>query len=278
VRASAEATSARLGVDPAVDRWLACLPLAHVGGLGVVTRALATGTPLEVQDGFDAARVEEAATLRGATLVSLVATALRRVDASLFRTIVLGGAAAPPELPANVVPTYGMTETGGGVVYDGVPLDGVEVRVDDDGGLEVRGPMLLRAYRDGSVPLDGDGWLATGDHGAVDPATGRVTVRGRARDLIISGGENVWPAAVEAVLAAHPKVAEVAVVGRADEEWGERVVAVVVATDPDEPPTLGELRDAVKARLASFAAPRELRLVDALPRTALGKVRRYEVE
>lgn len=278
VRASAAATSARLGIDPTVDRWLACLPLAHVGGLGVVTRALLTGTPLEVHDGFEAARVEEAATRRGATLVSLVATALRRVDAALFRTVVLGGAAAPPVLPANVVTTYGMTETGGGVVYDSVPLDGVGVRVDDAGGLELRGPMLLRTYRDGTVPLDADGWFATGDRGLFDPATGHVTVLGRARDLIISGGENVWPAAVEAVLAAHPKVAEVAVVGRADEEWGERVVAVVVAADPDEPPTLDELRDAVKARLAPFAAPRELQLVTELPRTSLGKVRRYEVE
>ena len=155
VAASARATSDRLAVDPAADRWLACLPLAHVGGLSVVTRALVTGTPLTLHDGFDAAAVEAAARA-GATLVSLVPTALRRVDPAAFRTVVLGGSAMPPHLPPNAVTTYGMTETGSGVVYDGVPLDGVEVRIVD-GEVHLRGPMLLRAYRDGGDPTDADG-------------------------------------------------------------------------------------------------------------------------
>src|SRR5437879_3032321 len=116
VEASARATSDRLAVDPARDTWLSYLPLAHIGGLSVVTRALVTGTPLT----FD---VEA-----GATLVSLVPTQLRRLDARAFRTIVLGGAAPPEDRPANCVVTYGMTETGSGVVYDGVPLAGVQVR------------------------------------------------------------------------------------------------------------------------------------------------------
>jgi o-succinylbenzoate---CoA ligase len=285
VRASAEATSARLGVDPDRDRWLACLPLAHVGGLSVVTRALATGTPLVVHDGFDAAAVTAAAGPDApggpVTLVSLVATALRRVDPALFRAVVLGGSAMPPDLPPNAVATYGMTETGSGVVYDGVPLDGVEVRTVDEAGLpapegtiELRGPMLLRAYRDGTDPRRPDGWFPTGDAGAWDPDAGRVRVFGRTGDLVITGGENVWPVAVERVLGAHPAVAEVAVVGRPDPEWGQRVVAIVVPADPASPPGLDALRDAVKAELPAYAAPRELVLAEALPRTALGKVAR----
>jgi o-succinylbenzoate---CoA ligase len=275
VTASAHATSARLSVDPTRDRWLACLPLAHVGGLSVVTRATITGTPLVVHDGFDAASVDASAVEEGVTLVSLVATALRRIDASRFRAVVLGGSAAPSVLPSNVVATYGMTETGSGIVYDGAPLDGVDVRVDPASGeIAVRGAMLLRCYRDGRDPKDSEGWLHTGDIGAWDAEASRLVVHGRAGDLIITGGENVWPAPVEAVLAAVPGVAEVAVVGRPDEEWGQRVVALVVPADPTRPPTLDTLRDAVKAQLAPWAAPRELELVAALPRTNLGKVRR----
>lgn len=275
VAASARATSTRLGVDPTHHRWLACLPLAHVGGLSVVTRAIVTGTPFEVHDGFHPALVADAAR-RGATHVSLVATALQRVDPSAFRCIVLGGAAPPADLPPNVVTTYGMTETGSGVVYDGVPLDGVDVRAVD-GELQIRGPMLLRAYRDGTDPKNHDGWLGTGDLGDIDPTSGLVRVFGRSGDLIITGGENVWPAPVERVLHAHPKVAEVAIVGRPDPEWGHRVVAVVVPVDPHDPPTLGELRDHAKRQLPAFAAPREVDLVAALPRTPLGKVLRRDL-
>jgi O-succinylbenzoic acid--CoA ligase len=275
VAASARATSARLGVDPAADRWLACLPLAHVGGLSVVTRALATGTPLSVHDGFDAGAVEAAARA-GATLVSLVPTALRRVDPALFRVVVLGGSAMPPELPPNAVATYGLTETGSGVVYDGVPLDGVEVDVVN-AEIRLRCPMLLRAYRDGTDPRDADGWFPTGDAGIWDAASGRLRVLGRIGDVIVTGGEKVWPAAVERVLAAHPDVGEAAVVGVPDHEWGARVVAVVVPQDRARPPALADLRDAVKAELPAYAAPRELRIVDALPRTGLGKVARADL-
>jgi o-succinylbenzoate---CoA ligase len=272
VAASARATSRRLGVDPATDRWLACLPLAHVGGLSVVTRALVTGTPLTVHDGFDAGAVAGAARA-GCTLVSLVPTALRRVDPALFRTVVLGGSAMPPDLPPNVVATYGMTETGSGVVYDGRPLDGVEVRVVD-GEVQLRGPMLLRAYRDGTDPRTPDGWYPTGDAGEWDAGAGRLRVFGRTGDLIVTGGENVWPAAVERVLGRLPGVAEVAVTGAPDPEWGRRVVALVVPADPADPPSLDDLRDAVRRELPAYAAPRELRLVRSLPRTSLGKVAR----
>ena len=261
IEASARATSARLRVDPARDVWLSYLPLAHIGGLSVVTRALVTGTPLTFD--LDA----------GATLVSLVPTQLRRVDPSAFRVVVLGGAAPPDQRPTNCVVTYGMTETGSGVVYDGVPLDGVEVRVVG-GELHVRGPMLLRAHRDGRDPKDADGWLPTGDAGRID-GDGRVHVDGRIADVIVTGGEKVWPDPVERVLRRLPGIADVAVAGRADAEWGERVVAWIVPSG--SPPSLGAVRDAVKTELAPWCAPKELVIVDDLPRTALGKVRRGEL-
>ncbi|MFP5320326.1 MAG: class I adenylate-forming enzyme family protein [Acidimicrobiia bacterium] len=272
VAASAEATSAALGVDPARHRWLACLPLSHVGGLSVVTRAWRTGTPLEVHDGFDAAAVDDAAR-RGATHVSLVGTALGRIDATAWERIVLGGSAPPPDRPANSVATYGMTETGSGVVYDGHPIGGVELRIDD-GEVLVRGPMVATRYRDGSPVVDEDGWLRTGDLGRLDD--GVLTVFGRRGDLIITGGENVHPDPVEQRLRAHPAVADAAVVGRPDAEWGQRVVAVVELAPGAEPPALEELRDWVREVLPAFAAPKELE-VRPLPRTALGKVRRAEV-
>lgn len=277
VRASAAATSSHLAVDPSVDRWLACLPLAHVGGLGVVTRALLTGTPLTAHGGFDPDAVARAARVDGCTLVSLVPTALRRLPpdvATSFRVIVLGGSSMPDELPSNVVTTYGMTETAGGIVYDGRPLDGVEVRIVD-GAIEVRAPMVLRCYRDGTDPKRADGWLPTGDAGEL--AQDRLVVHGRIGDVVVTGGEKVWPAAVERVLARHPSVAEVAVVGRPDTEWGARVVAVVVPRRGAVPPTLDALREHVRAELPAYAAPRELELVDELPRTTIGKVRRADL-
>ena len=275
IAASAEATSARLDVEPATDRWLACLPLAHVGGLSVVTRALHTGTPLTVLPAPDPAAVEQAVRGGGATLVSLVATALARLDASAFRAVVLGGAAPPAGLPANAHTTWGMTETGSGVIYDRRPLDGVELAVVD-GELHVRGPMLARAYRDGTATLDAEGWLRTGDAATIE-ADGRLRVAGRMGDVIVTGAEMVWPEPVEAVLRTAPGVAAVAVAGRPDPEWGHAVVAWVVPTDPAAPPTLAELRAAVKAVLPPWAAPRRLVVVAALPLTALGKVRRGEL-
>lgn len=275
VAAHARAVHQRLGVDPTEDRWLACLPLAHLGGLGVVLRSLLTGTPVDVLPSFDVLEVASAPRRLGTTLVSLVPTALDRIDPAPFGWVVLGGAADLVARPANVVHTYGLTETGGGVVYEGVPLPGVTVRVDERGAIAVSGPTLARGLRaaDGQVTAvaDADGWLATGDLGAWSP-DGRLTVHGRADDLIVTGGENVWPATVEAALSGHPALAEVAVVGRPDREWGSVVVAVAVPVAGAAPPSLDELRDHVRGELPAFAAPRRLVLVDALPRTALGKV------
>ena len=256
VRWAADTTNAALAVDPAADEWLVQLPLAHVGGLGVVTRALLSGTPMtfDPDDPF-------------ATLTAAVPTQLERADHSRFRKVLVGGSADWRQRGANVVRTYGLTESFGGVVYDGVPLPGVEVRVVD-GEVQLRCGSLLRCYADGTVPLV-DGWLPTGDEGTWDGE--RLTVLGRRGDVIVTGGEKVWPDPVERVLRTVEGVADVAVVGRPDDEWGQVVTAVVV---PDgAPPTLEQLRDAV-ADLPRWCAPRRLELRDELPTTALGKVRR----
>jgi O-succinylbenzoic acid--CoA ligase len=263
VVASARATSARLRVDPTTDSWLALLPVAHVGGLSVVTRALVTGTPLL----FD----EED---RPATLVSVVPTQANRLDLDRFRVVLVGGSADWRDRPANIVRTYGLTETGSGIAYDGVPLDGVEVRIGaGDGQIHLRGPMLLRAYRDGTDPKDADGWFPTGDAGHLDD-DGRLHVAGRIGEVVVTGGEKVWPTPGEEALRTHPAVADVAVAGRADPEWGQRVVAWVVPRDPASPPTLEELRDHAKRSLPAYAAPREVVVTATLPRTDLGKIRR----
>ncbi len=288
--ASARATSGRLGIDPDRHAWLACLPLAHVGGLSVVTRALLTGTPLTVLPGFDAEVVEQLGKSGGATHVSLVATGLRRIDPAPFDCILLGGSRPPEDLAPNVVVTYGMTETGSGVVYDGAPLDDVEVALDhfDSGGVDggendgeilLRAPMLMRCYRAGGdgrvVGPDGTRtWFATGDAGYLTEQ-GTLGVRGRLAEVIVSGGENVWPDAVERVLGAHHDVAEVAVWKRPDPEWGERVVAWVVPGAARPAPE--ELTELVTTTLSPWAAPKEFVYVRELPRAASGKVRRSDL-
>lgn len=272
IRASAAATNARLGLVGSSHTWLACIPLAHVGGFSVVARALAAGSGLVVHDGFDPDRVMEVARERP-SFVSLVPAAYRRIDPSVFRGILLGGAAPPGELAPNVTTTYGMTETASGVVYDGVPLEGVEVSFGKGGEILLRGPMLASRYRDDSPVADAEGWLHTGDAGELDGA-GRLVVHGRISEVINTGGEKVWPAEVEAVLSTHPAVAQVAIWRRADPEWGERVVAWVVPRGKEDPPDLGELRSLVKSSLAPWAAPKELVVLDELPTTASGKLAR----
>jgi O-succinylbenzoic acid--CoA ligase len=164
-----------------------------------------------------------------------------------------------------------MTETGSAVVFDGDILPGVELRIVD-GEIQVRGDMLLRCYRDGTDPRTNDGWFPTNDAGEI--VDGRLVVHGRRGDLIISGGEKIWPAPVEESISALASVNEVAIVGRPDIEWGHIVTAVVVAADPSAPPTLDELRDHVKQTLPAYCAPRRIEFLDALPRTSLGKVER----
>lgn len=270
VAASARATSERIGTGHN-DHWLACLPLAHIGGLSVITRAVHLGSKLTVHAAFNAHAVQEAAR-NGVTHTSLVATAMARIDTGLFRSILLGGARPPAEIPANVITTYGLTETGSGVVYDGRPLNGVEVHLDHDGEIWIRGAMLLRGYRDGTTPIDSSGWLHTHDLGHFSDDL--LVVDGRQGDLIISGGENVWPEAVESILLRHPDVLDAAVTGVADAEWGQRIVAWIVPSDVERPPTLDSLRAFVKEQHAGFMAPRTVHMCAALPRTAIGKLRR----
>jgi len=220
-------------------------------------------------------------------VLHVVPTALGRLDpavAGRFRQIVLGGQAPPPNLPANVVTTYGLTETSSGVVYNRLPLTGVSVRIED-GEIAVRGPMLLRCYRDATDPKDAGGWFRTGDAGSIG-ADGLLSVHGRIAELVITGGENVWPSAVEAIVRKHRAVLDVAVGGVADAEWGERVCAYVVVggggpgggqpggDEVEVGVLLAELRELVSGELAAFAAPREVVVVPHIPRTALGKVRR----
>ena len=270
VDASARAVHARLGVGTD-DTWLACLPPAHIGGLSVVLRSIVTGVHCITADGFSVDSYRRAAA-EGATRVSLVATALQRVDPSLYRTIVLGGSRPPSDRPANCVATYGMTETGSGVVYDGLPLDGVELDIRD-GIIHVRAPMVMRGYRNRPSEIDADGWLRTGDMGSIG-ADGRLHVEGREGDLIITGGENVWPESVEATLLAHPDITDCCVVGIDDPEWGQAVHAFIVSVR--ELP-LAEVRDHCKASLPAHAAPKRVHRIEAIPRTALGKPRRSDL-
>ena len=268
VEASARATSERLQVTDN-DHWLACLPLAHVGGLSVITRSLITGTTLTVIDGFDT----DVVSASEATLVSLVSTALQRIDPSLFRAIVLGGARPPADRPRHCIATYGLTETGSGIVYNGKPLNSVEIEIRD-GEVHVRGPMLLRCYRDGTSPLTSDGWLPTGDLGFLRD-DGSLHVEGRRGDVINTGGEKVWPDDVERQLIQHPDIHDVAVTGLPDNEWGQIVAAFVVSARPNL--SLDEIRAHCRAQLPGYALPKQLELVEAIPRTALGKVRRSEL-
>lgn len=272
LRAASFASATALACD-ARDHWLACLPLAHIGGFGVVTRALHTGARLTVLPGFD----PDAVLGSGASHVSLVSTALQRLDPARFSRILLGGSRPPRDLPANVTTTYGLTESCGGVVYDRQPLSGVDVTVSTTGEVLLRGPMIMRAYRSMTQeiphPVDEHGWLHTGDLGEI--RNGELHVSGRAGDLIITGGENVWPEQVESALATHAQVRDVVVAGVADKEWGQRVVAWVVTDNPEL--RLDELREHVASTLPRFAAPRQLVIVHEIPRTALGKPRRSEL-
>jgi o-succinylbenzoate---CoA ligase len=286
LRHSARASLARAGARPG-ERWLLCLPVSHVAGLQVLVRSLAGGTEPVVAATATAQAVADAAD-DGCAHVSVVPTQLVRLldtpagAAALarYRCVLVGGAAAGARAldaarSAGIaaVTTYGMSETCGGCVYDGVPLDGVTVREDSDGRLRIAGPVLMnRYYRrpDLTAAVLADGEFATSDLGYTDQA-GRVTVRGRADDVINTGGHKVVPGEVAAVLATCPGVREAVVVGRPDREWGERVTAVVVPADPADPPGLQLLRTHVSARLPRYACPSEVVLTEAIPLLPSGK-------
>ena len=269
VEASARATTERLNVSLR-DTWLACLPPSHVGGLSVITRSLIMGTSLITTPSFSPESYEEAAK-SGATLVSLVSTALQRIDPTLFRAIVLGGSRQASQLPPNCITTYGLTETGSGVVYNGKALRGVELEIRDS-IVYIKAPMLLRAYRDGSVPLDSNGWFCTGDRGSLSD-DGVLHIDGRDGDLIITGGENVWPENVEDALRNFPAITDLCVAGVPDPEWGHAVHVWLVTQEADKV-SLDAVRAHVKQTLPAHCAPRQIYFVNEIPRTALGKPQR----
>jgi O-succinylbenzoic acid--CoA ligase len=281
LRASATATLERLGGP---GTWLLALPVSAVAGLQVLVRSALAGTVPTVLAPGEPLADAVARLPTGRRYTALVPTQLRRcLDAEpdalrALDAVLVGGAAADPALLARareagvaVVTTYGMTETSGGCVYDGVPLDGVRVRVDD-GGVAVSGPVLALGYRrdpEGTAAAFAGGEFRTRDAGTVD-AHGRLTVTGRLDDVVVTGGVNVAPQAVEGALRAHPDVDDAVVFGRPDDEWGQRVVAAVVPRD-GAAPDLAALRAWVAGRLGAPSAPRELHLVDAVPTLHTGK-------
>jgi O-succinylbenzoic acid--CoA ligase len=277
LRANANIAAQYFG-DTSTMHWLACLPPSHVGGFGVISRALHWGCKLTTIAQFDAEQVEDLAR-NGATHTSLVATALGRINPALFESILLGGAKPPLSLPANVTTTYGLTETMGGVVYNRNALNGIEISISADQEILVRGPVLLNRYyqQQLSHPIDSEGWLHTGDLGSMN-SDNQLSVVGRRSELIISGGENIWPEVVEAALVNHPDVNDVCVVGVDDQEWGQKVVAFIVPTTTSATHSLTEWRDHVAESLPRFMAPRQVVIINSIPRSALGKPQRQALK
>lgn len=308
--ASAVAARSRLG-RAVCGRWLACMPLFHVGGLSILWRSLEFGGSVRLLPRFDAIEVSgllDAGEIEG---ISLVPTMLSRLlEARSGRTappglrvLLLGGAAASPELLDRalelgypVCPTYGLTEAtsqvasaappGPGAMHPPpmLPLDGTEIRImredreaeaGDTGEILVRGPTLMKGYLnrpDDTARVLREGWLHTGDVGLLE-AGGGLRVLDRRDDLIVSGGENVYPAEVEAILLEHPDVAEVGVAGVPDRDLGSLVVAWIV-TEAGRESDVDSLRRHCRERLAGFKRPKEFRFVSALPRNSLGKLQR----
>jgi o-succinylbenzoate---CoA ligase len=280
VRASGEATLRRLGGP---GTWLLALPVSAVAGLQVLCRSILGGTDPTVLAAGEPLAAAVARMPAGRRYTALVPTQLRRyLDAEpaalrAFDAVLVGGAATDAGLLAHardegvaVVTTYGMTETAGGCVYDGEPLDSVRVRVAE--GVELAGPVLALGYRldpEGTSAAFDSGWFRTRDAGSLDDA-GRLTVHGRLDDVVVTGGVNVAPQAVEGVLRQHPDVADAVVFGRPDDEWGQRVVAAVVPA-PGAQPDLASLRPWVAERLGAPAAPRELHRIAAVPTLHTGK-------
>ncbi|WP_141923409.1 AMP-binding protein [Haloactinospora alba] len=284
---SARASIDRIGAGPQ-DTWLCVLPLPHIAGLQVVVRALVNGGRVLHPSGSGTEAITAAA--GESPHVSLVPTQLRRLlteraDLSRFPTILLGGAAADEglltaarEAGGRVITTYGMSETCGGCVYDGIPLDGTLVRLDEADRVLLSGPTLFSGYRRDprrtrahrERDAEGGVWFRTGDVGRFG-ADGALEVRGRADEVINTGGYKVVPGEVAALVNRLDSVHDTVVVGRPDEEWGERVTAVVVPSRADAPPTLREVRAWVRERMPSYAAPRELELRSAIPLLSSGK-------
>ncbi|TAJ21240.1 MAG: o-succinylbenzoate--CoA ligase [Dehalococcoidia bacterium] len=311
---SAVASAANLGVE-ADDRWLACMPLFHVGGLSILLRSAIYGTTAVIHERFEEARVDRALREERITLLSVVATMLQRVFAvsdapfpPTLRGVLLGGGPAPSPLLEEaarrsmpVLQTYGLTESCSQVATlghadalrklgsAGLPLSTSTVRIEVDGRdaeagevgeILVAGPTVCAGYLhrpDATAAAIVDGWLHTGDLGWCDDE-GYLYVADRRDDLIVSGGENVYPAEVESALLEHPAIEESAVVGLPDDRWGARVVAVVVLKSGIDEPAAAVIAAHLRERLAGYKLPREILIETApLPRTASGKLQRHLV-
>lgn len=283
--ANARAACEVLGID-ASSRFLSTLPLFHVGGLSIAFRCQLASATLLLHERFDAHAVAREL-CGGATHASLVASTLARVleVCSAFppsvRAVLVGGGPVPAPLLERarraglpVLQTYGLTETASMATCErpgdadgksaGPPMPGLEVRIAG-AEIEVRGAQVMRGYL-GAAPVRG--WFATSDLGELD-ARGRLVVHARRTDLIVSGGENVYPAEVEAALLAHPAVREAAVLPAPDERWGQVGVAYVAGAAAES-----ELRAFLAGRLAKFKIPARFVAVEGLPRNAAGKVDR----
>lgn len=301
--ASAEASASILPLT-VEDRWIDCMPLFHVGGLNILYRCALAGAAVILHERFDPEAVNHAFDHEGGTVISLVASTLSRtLDARTgplppsVRAVLIGGGPVPPDLVSRcpvALPTYGMTETCSGVTLvapgapeadratAGRPMAGVELEIRGEGGerlpvgtpgmIVVRGPMVIRRYLDPEATAKAfdDGWLMTGDFGMRD-AQGRLIVLTRRTDLIISGGENVYPAEVEAALRAHPDVRDAAVVGIPHARWGQVPLAFVVSDGPME---AEGLREFLSGRLARYKIPAVFRFLEAMPLLSNGKVDR----
>ncbi len=280
--ASVAASRQRLGAGDG-EPWLGVLPLHHVAGISVVLRSRAAGVEPVLHERDTAAVVDGAPP----AWVSLVPRQLDRLlgagaDLARHHGVLLGGAAAGHDLLAraaaagvHVVTSYGATETCGGCVYDGRPLDGVEVALADDGRIRLRTPSIatgVRAADGGVTPLvDDDGWWTTNDLGDLDDE-GALEVVGRADDVVVSGGENVPLAAVRRALATLPGLDDHGVVGMPDDRWGTAVTAVVVPADVDDRPTLAAVRSTLSSLLPRTHLPTRLVTARQLPVTPLGKL------
>jgi O-succinylbenzoic acid--CoA ligase len=271
-----------LGLDPA-ERWLCVMPLAHVGGLSILIRSVIYATTVVLHDRFETEAVLRALSDpdERITIVSLVPTMLARLlDAGLrnpptLRWALLGGGPIAPALLGQaaeagvpVAPTYGMTEACSQIATFGYALPGVEL-ITSEGEILVRGPIVAPGA------LSEDGWLHTGDLGDLDER-GRLAIVGRTADTIVTGGENVAPAEVEAALLEHPAVADAGVFAQPDPEWGEAVIAAVVLAN-GAAATEDQLREHCASRLARFKVPKRFEFRESLPRGESGKLLRREL-